>query len=387
MSGPTTGDLGTARSLRPVGVAFVALGLFFGTWAVVAADVEDALGLGHGAFGALLAVALIGTVTTSTLTGALVERWGSGAVLAWGCFGFATATAAVGIGGGGPIPLGIATVCVYSCSGVVDVAMNVAAAAVLAEQPGHLVRFHALFNGGATAGAAAAALVTHATDQWRLAFVLPALAMVAGGVVCRVAGVPSAPPGEHHGLLHSFRVVRREGLVALAVVFACSAVVEGGIDTWGVLVLRDQLGVSLAAGAAAYVLGQAVATASRALLGPVAGRFGAARGIGVGSGLAAAGLVLVGLAPSVGAAIGLALAATGVSVCWPMLLAYASQGRERPAGVVSGVTATGYIGFVIGPAVIGAVAELIGLRSAVLVLAVVAAGVAIAPARVTPSRR
>ena len=110
------------------------------------------------------------------------------------------------------------------------------------------------------------------------------------------------------------------------------------------------------------------------------------RGIAVGSGIAAFGLVLIGVAPAVGAAVGLALAATGVSVCWPMLLAYASQGRARPAGIVSGVTATGYIGFVVGPAVIGTVAEVSGLRIAVLVLAVIAAGVAIAPARVTPSR-
>jgi hypothetical protein len=88
----------------------------------------------------------------------------------------------------------------------------------------------------------------------------------------------------------------------------------------------------------------------------------------------------------VGAAVGLAVAATGVSVCWPMLLAYASQGRERPAGIVSGVTAMGYVGFVVGPAVIGTLAELIGLRAAVVVLAAVAAGVAIAPSRVTPSR-
>ncbi len=69
-----------------------------------------------------------------------------------------------------------------------------------------------------------------------------------------------------------------------------------------------------------------------------------------------------------------------------MLLAYASQGRERPAGVVSGVTATGYIGFVIGPAVIGTLAEVVGLRAAVVVLAAVAAFVAVAPSRVTPSR-
>jgi MFS family permease len=144
--------------------------------------------------------------------------------------------------------------------------------------------------------------------------------------------------------------------------------------------------VSLAAGAVAYVIGQSVATTSRALLGPAAGRFGAARGIALGSGLAAVGLVLIGVAPAAGAALGLALAATGISVCWPMLLAYAAQGREHAAGIVSGVTATGYIGFVIGPVVIGTVAEVVGLRASVLVLAVIAAGVAVAPSRVTPNR-
>ena len=108
----------TSRHHRrsPVGIAFVALGLFFGTWAVTAADAEDALGIGHGAFGALLAVALVGTVTTSTLLGALVERFGTGVVLAWGAVAFAVAAAAVGLGGGAPVPLAIATVCVFSAA-------------------------------------------------------------------------------------------------------------------------------------------------------------------------------------------------------------------------------------------------------------------------------
>jgi MFS family permease len=386
-TGTDTGAIERGPSLRAVAVAFFSLGLFFGTWAVGAADIEHALGVGHGGFGALLAVALVGTVTTSTLTGALVERFGTEAVLACGCLAFAVAAAAVGLGGGRSFTLACATLAVYACSGVVDVSMNVAAAAELAERPGSLVRFHALFNGGATVGAACAAVATRAADDWRLGFALPAAAMVVAAAACWISGVPSAPPGEHHGLLHSVRVVRREHLVGLAVVFACSAMVEGGIDTWGVLVLRNQLEVTVAAGATAYVLGQALATTSRTFLGPVAGRFGAARGVAVGSGLAAAGLVLVGVAPTLGAAIGLAVAATGVSVCWPMLLAYASQGRDRPAGVVSGVTAMGYVGFVVGPVVIGTFAELVGLRAAVLVLALVAAGVAIAPTRVTPTRR
>ena len=53
---------------------------------------------------------------------------------------------------------------------------------------------------------------------------------------------PCAPPGSR----------------PLAVVFAIGAVVEGGIGTWGVLFLRANLGLAAVAGAAAYVAGQAL---------------------------------------------------------------------------------------------------------------------------------
>ena len=104
--------LAGAYGLQAVGIAFVSLGLFFGTWAVMAADIEDALDLGHGGFGALLAVALVGTVTTSMFTGGWVERFGTGVVLGWGAVAFAIAAASVGLGGGTPLTLAIATVAV-----------------------------------------------------------------------------------------------------------------------------------------------------------------------------------------------------------------------------------------------------------------------------------
>jgi MFS family permease len=176
-------------------------------------------------------------------------------------------------------------------------------------------------------------------------------------------------------------------LIALAAVFACGAMVEGGIDTWGVLVLRDRLGTTVLVGAGAYLAGQAVATTVRATLGPAAGSAGAARGIGLGGGLATVGLALVALAPSWGAALGLAMAAAGIAVCWPLLLAQAGAGRERPAAVVGGVSAVGYLGFVVGPPVVGLLAGVVGLRPALLVLAVAAAVVAVAPSRLAGRRR
>jgi MFS family permease len=75
-----------------------------------------------------------------------------------------------------------------------------------------------------------------------------------------------------------------------------------------------------------------------------------------------------------------------VSMCWPLLLAQAGMGRERPAAAVGGVSAIGYLGFVVGPAVVGSVAQLAGLRAGLLALAAAAVFVAVAPARVEARR-
>ena len=179
----------------------------------------------------------------------------------------------------------------------------------------------------------------------------------------------------------------RERLGALALLFACGAMVEGGIDTWGVLVLRERLGRDRARRCRRVRGGPVGSHRGAGHARPrAAGALGAVRGLAIGAGLAAAGLVLVALAPAWGAAGGLALAAAGISVCWPLLLAHASAGLERPASTIGGVTAIGYLGFVVGPPVVGGLAGLVGLRPALLFLAAAAAVVAVAPRRMTATR-
>src|SRR5215216_5135289 len=65
-----------------VAATFVVFGVFWGTWAVAAADVEDSLGLSHGGFGLLLSVALAAAVASNAVGGAVAERRGTGPVLA-----------------------------------------------------------------------------------------------------------------------------------------------------------------------------------------------------------------------------------------------------------------------------------------------------------------
>lgn len=369
---------------------FVGLGVFVGAWAVVTADVEHALGFGAGGFGLVLAVALGGSATVNAMAGGWAERWGTRRLLMRGLAAWSLALLGLSLSASGWW-LAAVIVVTISFGGAIDVAMNVAAVAGLADQPGRLVRFHAWFNAGAVAGAAVAGLLVHIGLSWRWALAAPVPLALANLAWVQRTDLPAglaANPGktrDGHGLFHAIKTVRAEGLTLLAFVFACGAMVEGGIDTWGVLVLRERLAVGVSVGAVAYVAGAAVATTARIVLGPAAGALGAAGGVGVGGGLAAGGLVLLAAAPAAGAVAGLVLAAAGISVCWPLLLSHASTGLERPGLVVGGVTAIGYLGFVVGPPLVGWLASGLGLRHALLALAASAAFVAVAPSFFRPA--
>jgi MFS family permease len=140
-----------------------------------------------------------------------------------------------------------------------------------------------------------------------------------------------------------------------------------------VLFLRSNLGLAAIAGAAAYVVGQSLATVARCTLGWTTNHLGDRRGAQWGLALASVGLFVEASAQgSAPAAIGLGVAAVGVSVYWPLLLAFASRGNPRPGLVVGGLSACGYVGFLAGPPIVGWIAEATDLRWGIAALAAIA---------------
>jgi MFS family permease len=368
--------------MGPITAAFLLFGTYWGSWAVSAADVERGLGLSHARFGLVLSAGLAGAALANGVGGALAERLGTSRVLSmslalWGGLlltGTAVADTAV------PWALSATLVCAIAVGGVVDVVMNVAAIAELADAPGALVRFHARFNLGAAVGALAVGLALGAALSWRWAWAIIGVLALLLAAVCARADLPAGEGGEHVPLLDTIPLLRRERLVLVALAFAVGAMVEGGVELWGVLFLRTFLETGLPVAVGSAVLGYLVAAAARVVFGPAAGRRGAARGVALGAGVAVAGILLLGLAPTDWlSGAGLVLAAGGISMCWPLLLAHASEGRARPAVVVGSVSSVGYLGFVAGPVLVGWIGASFGLRIGLLFLAIAAAFVALAP--------
>ena len=149
-----------------------------------------------------------------------------------------------------------------------------------------------------------------------------------------LAEPPLAPVKGSGSLFRSFTAIKEQGLVLLVLAFAATAVVEGGIDTWGVLYLRTTLATGVLLGAGAYAAGQLIAATTRASGSNLMNRLGHRRGFVLGAGLAAAGLALEASSNSVPvAACALAVAAGGISLCWPLTMARLAAprpGQARP---------------------------------------------------------
>jgi hypothetical protein len=267
--------------------------------------------------------------------------------------------------------------------GSIDTAMNAEASHRLVDHPSMLVRLHALFNAGALAGAATAALVIHAGVSWR--WMWPAIAVVAAAVGAWAAATDSgmalaaASPDEAGRMTtsHPLRRLRRDGLLVLLAVFALAEVTEGGVDTWGVLFLRNHLATGVLLGAGAYVVGQLMAATTRGAGGRLLGRMSSGTALVVGGCVAGGGIVLESVAPAAGlAAVGLALGAGGASLFWPLVMSSVSRQATLVVSAVGTFTAAGYVGWVAGAPIVGWVSEALGPARGLQVLAVAAFGVA-----------
>jgi fucose permease len=171
-------------------------------------------------------------------------------------------------------------------------------------------------------------------------------------------------------------------------VFAASAMVEGGLATFGVLYLRAHVGLGVLAGVGAYVVGNLLAMSARFGGSSVVNALGNRRTVMLGALVAAVGITVeVFGQQAVLAAAGLAAASLGISLVWPLLIADVSNEAQHPALAIGGVTAAGYLGMVAGPPIVGVVAVEFGRPAGLMVLAVIALFVALTPAHVRTAER
>lgn len=392
-------DRRVALATWAVFAVFFLNGFNFATWASRLPAVRDSLGFTEAQMGLLLLFMAVGSLLALPLSGMVVQRLGASKAVTLfavaNVVGLVTAVTGVATGEDAVVRVGLFLAGIGT--GVWDAAMNLEGAAV-EQRLGKAImpRFHAGFSFGTMAGAGVGALMAalhvpvqvHLTAAvvlsllgvlWCVRFFLPAgqvehvvdAAEDAAGsdpAAAAGSGAPLTASENARGALSAWTEPRTLliGLVVLA-----AALTEGAANDWVSLAVVDGFGTSDAMGAVGLAVFLTAMTGMRLLGTGLLDRYGRVTVLRLGAALALVGLLLFTLSPSLWLALlGVVAWGMGAALGFPVGMSAASDDPARAAVRVSVVATIGYSAFFMGPPLIGFLAEHVGYRGALLVIAV-----------------
>ncbi len=247
---------------------------------------------------------------------------------------------------------------------------------------------HASYALGGVTGAAIAGLLLAADLDFRWGLALAGTGLVATALWnARTAPHDRSPEGAQTAFSIS-ALFRTPALwiPALAVLFAF--LVEGSMDTWSGLYLREELGASAGVAAIAFIAFSGAIFLGRLFAGKVLFGLGARTTIiAAGFGSLAGGL-LATLTQNL-AVVGIAYLILGftISAAAPAGFSLTEDIDEDPTSAIAAVTTVGYTGFIWSPPLLGYVAQTVDLRAAMAVMVVATLGIIVAGLLAPRSRR
>jgi fucose permease len=378
-----------------VSAHFLVMGLTGGVWMARVPSAKSQVHLSDGTLGIALLAVPVGLVLGAALAERLVDRVGS-AVLCR-ITGVGSCAVAVTPGLAHSLPeLMAALFGIGVFGGTLDVSQNSQGVRVEAAYGRRVMTsMHACYSLGAILGSLAGSAFA-----WAGVGLFPSLAVVGvtSAIIVGTAGpwllpgtaLPAAvdpephQPGMPQGQLYrsngEARKRVRRLVLALAVLGICGLVCEGSAGDWSAVYLKDNLGTSAGFAALGFAAFSVTMTLGRGIGDRLIQRFGVVPVIRVCGVLATIGLAAVLATPVPGVAIaGFTVFGAGLSIVVPQV--FAAGGRAdpfRPGSGLARVVGLGYTGMAAGPAIIGLIADKIGLHLALLIPLALAAWIAIA---------
>jgi MFS family permease len=391
-SHPASIDAARLRRARgAVAACFFLNAVFYAGLVPRLPEVKEQLGLSATALGAALAALPLGALLAGLSSAPLIRRFGSGRVASYGlvALGVTVWTISVAPNWAG---LAAALLVVGALDAIVDVAQNAHGLRVQRlYQRSILNAFHGVWSIGAVTGGllgsvAAGLGVPLGAHLGATAVVFGMAALVASRAVLPGRDEPE-PAADEVPREQPRRRAAVPALAVLGVLAACGAFVEDAGSSWSALYLRTELAAGAATAGLGFVALSVAMTVGRLTGDRIVDRFGQRRVARAGGALTAAGMGLALALPSVPTTLtGFALAGLGVATLIPAVYSAADELPGLPHGL--GLAVINWllrIGFLVSPPLIGALADAISLRFALL--AVVLAGLgALVLGRTLPGR-
>jgi MFS family permease len=356
-------------------LGFAALGIFWGAWGAALPAVQRSSGASDAELGVALLLVGVGALLSMRGTGVLLDHLGPKLTpVTIALFGLAGLLPAVA---GSPEALYVVLFVVGATSGAMDVAINAGAVREEVHSGRPLLNVaHASFSAAVVAASLGTGALRWAGAGPGVVFALSSVLILATAVAVRSPAAWEPEPGAGPRLFG--RVPR--WLLVLGVLGALAFWIESAWQNWGSVQLERTLDAAPATSALAPALFAASMTAGRLAGNTLLARWSERVLLVGGAAVSALGTAVGALASSAPTALlGIAVAGAGCSVLAPTIVSVAGRAArpQERATIVGSVTTLMYLGFLVGPAAVGGLAQVETLRvslTAVAALALLLAG-------------
>lgn len=375
--------------LAAIGALFFVNGASVASWFPRLPDVRDRLGISEAGLGLTLVGMGVGGLTISLLSGVVVDRFGSRRVALVTSAVLSALLPLVGMASEAVVLFAV-LIAMGMFDGLTDVAMNTQAVMVQEGRSHVMSRLHGMWSVGTLIGGLVSARAADAGVSMKSQLLVTSAVMVATTLSTRPFLLPGGPTTDDppvvdaplaDGVPDGGRRGRPSNgrpatalLVRLFLVGVAVALAESPPNDWAALMWSDHYHLPDGRAARGYVSIVAGMVAGRFAGDVIVARLGNERTRRLGAAFAALGVVLAALAPVPWvSSIGLFATGFGVSQLFPLMMVGASALTGGRSSGMAAFSSGARLGFLVGPPVVGGLAGLTSVATAVLIVAGAAA--------------
>ncbi len=357
-------------------VFFFIAGLTFATWASRIPDIQTRLHLSEAGLGGVLFALPAGLMTSLPLSGWMVSRFGSRKLMLAGAI-FYPATLIM-LGAAGTVWLLVMGLFFFGLfANVINIAMNTQAVGVETLYGRSIMAsFHGLWSIAGFTGAAVGALAVSAGFSPMVHFVFVCALALALVIIAYSFTLPHDQASKESSKVF---IKPDRQIWILGIIAFCCLLCEGAMADWSGVYFKKVVNAPVSM----ITIGYLAFTSTMAL-----GRFtgdwlvtktGIDKMLKISGAFITAGLLLaVALPTLVAATAGFLLVGFGVSSVIPIVYGVAGKSTTMsPGTALATVSTIGFLGFLVGPPLIGFRAQAINLRWSFGVIALVGSGTAL----------
>lgn len=355
---------------------FILLGVIYASWAARIPAIRDLLHLSPSQLGVVLLSAGVGAVVSFPLAAWLAGHFGARRAAWFAGLGLISALPCVALAPNmqwlmaAAFALGLG-------SGCFDVAINALGAShEKAAGRSTMSLLHAWFclgtMSGALLGSAMAALQISPLSNFVVValFLLPLLTIAYRALP--LDQTEARPATQYFAVAHG-------PLVVLGIIGFCGAVAEGSIADWSGIFMKDQLHVIDGVAPLAYAVFAALMLLARLIGDRLKDKYGARQVVASGAWCATIGIFIAVCAVNVPITLcGFALAGAGLAAVFPFVFSAAAR---HGSTALAAVATFSYSGGLIGPPIIGFLAQGYGIRVGMSFIGIIALMIALSSRR------